>query len=289
MQRITQQLEHHLKLNEQEDHLGKENESVQESHEESDYEDDDNDEEQVEEFSFSLDAVNCSTISAEDAFHNGQIRPFFPLFNRDLLLNGGADVEDLESLRLNDRLPNVKNVFVEAAEENNNGFRAATTSSSSADAGDDQGVVGPSCEWSKKVVQAAPAVPEGCKKSNSTGFSKIWRFKEFMHRSNSDGRDAFVFLNNPTSSTATSPAKDEVSVSLKKVNANNGGGVAGEVKKGKKVKSSKTASLSPHEVYMRSKAKDGERRRSYLPYRPELVGLFTNVTGGGLTRNVHPF
>lgn len=287
MQSITQEFEKHLKLNEQE---GKENEQEIESHAE-DHEDYDDDEDE-EDFSFAFDGVNFSTISADDAFDNGQIRPVYPLFNRDILLGGGVgDVEDLETLRLKDRLPNVKNVFVEAEDD---GFQATTSSSTA-----DEEIVGPYCEWSKKVVEAAS--PEGCKKSNSTGFSKIWRFKDFMHRSNSNGRDAFVFLSHPTPSTATpkmAPSAAAVrvrreekaaeGVPLKKVNGDSGG-VGGEAKMVKKVKKSKTAALSPHEVYMRSKTKEGDRRRSYLPYRPELVGLFTNVHGGGLTRNVHPF
>lgn len=294
MQRISHQMEHHLKLNEED---GKENE--QQSHQE-DYEDFNADDEEVEDFSFAFDALNFSTVSAEDIFDNGKIKPVFPLFNRDLLLSdggGGDDVEDLESLRLKDRLPNVKNVFVEAEDDDDDDNDCNATTPSLAG---DEGVVGPYCERPKKVVQAAPGpepAPAGCKKSNSTGFSKIWRFKDFMHRSNSDGRDAFVFLNQPTPSTTNSTAapspsasgmreekEGEGTVSFKKVNGNNG--VGGEIKK---VKKSKTAALSPHEVYMRNKAKDGDRRRSYLPYRPEIVGLFTNVTGGGLTRNVHPY
>ncbi|XP_027153779.1 uncharacterized protein LOC113753741 [Coffea eugenioides] len=267
MQRITQEFEKHLKLDEED---GKENEQEIESHGE-DYEDYDDDEDE-DDFSFAFDGVNFSTISAEDAFDNGQIRPVYPLFNRDILLGGGVgDGQDLETLRMM--------VF------------KATTSSSTAD----EEAVGPYCEWSKKVVEAL--TPKGCKKSSSTGFSKIWRFKDFVHRSNSNGRDAFVFLNHPTpsaaapSAAAVSARKEEKAaegVPLKKVNGNNGA-VGVEAKKVKKVKKSKTAALSPHEVYMRSKAKEGDRRRSYLPYRPELVGLFTNVHGGGLTRNVHPF
>ncbi|CDP13170.1 unnamed protein product [Coffea canephora] len=283
MQSITQEFEKHLKLDEE---VGKENEQEIESHGE-DYEDYDDDEDE-DDFSFAFDGVNFSTISAEDAFDNGQIRPVYPLFNRDILLGGGVgDGQDLETLRLKDRLPNVKNVFVEAEDD---GFQATTSSSTA-----DEEAVGPYCEWSKKVVEAL--TPKGCKKSSSTGFSKIWRFKDFVHRSNSNGRDAFVFLNHPTpsaaapSAAAVSARKEEKAaegVLLKKVDGNNGG-VGVEAKKVKKVKKSKTAALSPHEVYMRSKAKEGDRRRSYLPYRPELVGLFTNVHGGGLTRNVHPF
>lgn len=240
-----------------------------------------------EDFSFAFDSDNFSSIAAEDVFYNGQIKSSFPLFNQALLLPEG---EDLESLMMKDNLPKVNRVFVAAEDGDSN----AVPETSSAK-GDDEDIMGPYCEWSSKVVEAASR--EQCKKSNSTGFSKIWRFKGFMHRSNSDGRDAFVFLNHatPSSSTTASGKREEKTAtttsekenfSLKKVGGN--GEVAGEVKV-KKVRKRKTAALSAHEVYMRSKAKDTARRRSYLPYRPELVGLFTNVTGGGLTRNVHPF
>jgi hypothetical protein len=35
------------------------------------------------------------------------------------------------------------------------------------------------------------------------------------------------------------------------------------------------------------KGKEGDKRRSYLPYRPDLVGFMSNVKGVG--RNIHPF
>lgn len=160
------------------------------------------------------------------------------------------------------------------------------------------------CAWSGKAVEASP---ETCKKSNSTGFSKIWRFRELANRSNSDGRDAFVFLNNNNESKTTSPSKTEekregevkpASVSSnnnesrtttcsKREELQNSDGGKGKVKSnGKK----KTPPLSAHELhYVRNRAlREGDRRRSYLPYKPELVGFFTNVNGG-LSRNVHPF
>jgi len=37
--------------------------------------------------------------------------------------------------------------------------------------------------------------------------------------------------------------------------------------------------------YVRSK--EGDKRRSYLPSRPDLVGFLSNVNGVG--RNLHPF
>uniref|UniRef100_A0A5B7BD06 Uncharacterized protein n=1 Tax=Davidia involucrata TaxID=16924 RepID=A0A5B7BD06_DAVIN len=231
-------------------------------------EDDDDDE-----FSFVCNGADTSPISADDAFINGEIRPIFPLFNRDLLF---AD-DSLPSKNDLPLRPPVKKVFIEA-------------SSSGTDEVDAE-AAGPYCAWSKKAIEASPEI---CKKSNSTGFSKLWRFRDLVNRSNSDGRDAFVFLN---SSTTTTSAKREEKVeksdgsSDKKIAGEakvNTAGVKAKAKKGKKGETK--ASLSAHEMhYVRNRAlREEDRRRSYLPYRPELVGFFTNVNGG-MSRNVHPF
>ncbi|KAL0304678.1 UNVERIFIED_CONTAM: hypothetical protein Sangu_3070700 [Sesamum angustifolium] len=158
----------HLKLRE-------ENEAVDDDYEEAE-------EEEEEEFSFMCGGANTSPIAAEDAFVNGQIKPVFPLFNRDLLFSGEDSVAAAalhESLPMR---PPVKKVFVETGEDN-----GQVTP-------ENDDVSGLYCEWSER--KAVEASPEACKKSNSTGFSKIWRFKDLLGRSNSDGRDAFVFLNN---------------------------------------------------------------------------------------------
>ncbi|GKF85218.1 hypothetical protein Tco_0250116, partial [Tanacetum coccineum] len=42
--------------------------------------------------------------------------------------------------------------------------------------------------------------PKLSKKSNSTCFPKLWRLKDKVGCSNSDGRDAFVFLKKPVRS-----------------------------------------------------------------------------------------
>lgn len=214
----------------------------------------DGEEEEEEEFSFMCGEGDASPIAAEDAFINGKIRPVFPLFNRDLFFSGGEP----DSLQL-ESLPSktlVKKVFVETKE-------SSSTRTNE--------IHGPYCEWSSgKAVEVSP---ETCKKSNSTGFSKLWRFKELMGRSNSDGRDTFVFLNN---GNAPHAASETVLAGVK---------VEGKVTKGGKIK---TASLSAHEVYLKSKAREEEKRRSYLPYRPELMGFFTNANSG-LSKNVHPF
>ncbi|XP_059656112.1 uncharacterized protein LOC132303058 [Cornus florida] len=232
---------------------------------------DDEEEEDNEDFSFVFNDANKSPISPDDAFQDGQIRPVFPLFDRQLLA-GDDSVPSEKDLPLR---PQVRKVFIEAPTETEETETEAT---------------GPYCAWSKKAVEASP---ESCKKSSSTGFSKLWRFRDLYSRSNSDGRDAFVFLNgSPTTSAKKEDKveKTESSLSEKKkpavevkVNVNAGGSKA-KAKKAEKVEKS---SLSAH--YARNRAlKEEDRRRSYLPYRPELVGFFTNVNGG-LSRNVHPF
>ncbi|KAL0385540.1 UNVERIFIED_CONTAM: hypothetical protein Sradi_2948300 [Sesamum radiatum] len=195
----------HLKLRE-------ENEAVDDDHGD-DYEEEEEEEEE-EEFSFMCGGANASPIAAEDAFFNGQIKPVFPLFNRDLLFSGEDSVDAAalhESLPMR---PPVKKVFVETSEEN-----GQVTP-------ENEEVSGLYCEWSER--KAVEASPEACKKSNSTGFSKIWRFKDLLGRSNSDGRDAFVFLNNtdppppPPSSAAEQSTK--VKEKAKKGEGENGGG-----------------------------------------------------------------
>ncbi|CAI9767933.1 unnamed protein product [Fraxinus pennsylvanica] len=224
-------------------------------------------EENEEEFTFVCGA-NTSSVTAEDAFVDGQIKPVFPLFNRDLLLSDGNSP----------LMPPVKKVFVETKNDEGNVMSSSL---------ENDDISGPYC--ARKAVEASSGV---CKKSNSTGFSKIWRFKDFMGRCNSDGRDAFVFLNNSNTTPAKAATPSTVVAGSVRREEKEGGG-GGEKKestvKVKKIQKNKTASLSAHELYLKSKAKDGDRRRSYLPYRPELMGFFTNVSGGGLTRNVHPF
>nr|XP_004509891.1 uncharacterized protein LOC101512356 [Cicer arietinum] len=59
------------------------------------------------------------------------------------------------------------------------------------------------------------------------------------------------------------------------------------VKKGKDDISKST--LSAHEKFyvMNKMRKDNNKRRSFLPYKPNLLGIFTNMNG--LSRSLHPF
>ncbi|KAK9276694.1 hypothetical protein L1049_006230 [Liquidambar formosana] len=256
--------------------------------EEEEEEDDDDDDEDYE-FSFVSADPDAPPINAEDIFQNGQIRPMFPIFNRDLLFAGGYDGDSKSSYDTTYLRSPLRKLFVEEGDH-------PSTSSESDELG---GVPdGTYCAWSGKVVEASSAV---CEKSNSTGFSKRWRFRDLVKRSNSDGRDAFVFLNptpmskNPnqrnenvekTEKIEKSAKEERGEVSTERRSSNEVKVISGKVKK-KGVKG-ETAS-SAHEMhYVRNRAlKEVNRRRSYLPYRQDLVGFFTNVNG--LSRNVHPF
>ncbi|CAE5958367.1 unnamed protein product [Arabidopsis arenosa] len=242
---------------------------------------DDEDEEEEEEFSFACVNGEGSPITADEAFEDGQIRPVFPLFNRDLLFDYENDDDKSDDVSVTDEnRPRLRKLFVE--DRNGDGDGEETEDS-------EKEPLGPYCSWSGGTV--AEASPETCRKSNSTGFSKLWRFRDLVLRSNSDGRDAFVFLNNNNnvgdktrtrSSSSSSAAAEE-----------NDKKVVTEKKKGKEKTTTttetkkKTMTKSAHEkLYMRNRAmKEEVKHRSYLPYKQ--VGFFTNVNG--LSRNIHPF
>ncbi|KAG7598102.1 hypothetical protein ISN44_As06g023960 [Arabidopsis suecica] len=252
---------------------------LEESVEFNEDEDDEEDEEE-EEFSFACVNGEGSPITAEEAFEDGQIRPVFPLFNRDLLFDYENDDDKSDDVSVTDEnRPRLRKLFVE--DRNGDGDGEETEDS-------EKEPLGPYCSWSGGTV--AEASPETCRKSNSTGFSKLWRFRDLVLRSNSDGRDAFVFLNNNNnvgdktrtrSSSSSSTAAEE-----------NDKKVVTEKKKGKEKTTTtetkkKTMTKSAHEkLYMRNRAmKEEVKHRSYLPYKQ--VGFFTNVNG--LSRNIHPF
>ncbi|PIN15507.1 hypothetical protein CDL12_11840 [Handroanthus impetiginosus] len=231
-------------------------------------EDDDGEEEF--EFAFvTRDSDLSSPISADEIFQNGQIRPVYPVFNRDLFLghmgfqneNGKENgVENSGS----DKSPTVRlplrKLFIEERETT---MTMSTTSScSSSEADELDGVPAESyCVWRPKE-----AAGRGCKKSNSTGSnSKRWKFKDLLHRSHSDGgKDSFVFFG-----PSNSGRKKENEERTKTAPV-----AAGKLKA--------PAPPHPSSPYNR----DGvEKRRSYLPYRPDLVGFFGNNVNG-LSKNL---
>ncbi|GAA0150478.1 hypothetical protein LIER_09410 [Lithospermum erythrorhizon] len=250
------------------EHLGtqKTNIEFQESYHTAEDEDEEEEErEDEEEFSFTYDATK-SPISPEDAFFNGKIKPMLPIFNQDLVLEKQYIDESLHAIK-----PNIKKVLVEM-----NKYSSKNDE-----------ISGPYCEWKKpNTAEEKAAVAETCKKSNSTGVSKLWRLKDnLVNRSHTDGRDAFVFLNNNNKTSSFNHQERNEEKKMVVVDGASGKDKEKVVIKGGK---SKTTSFSAHEIYLKNKAKENGRRKSYLPYRPEVFGFLTNVNGG-LTKNVHPY
>ncbi|TYH11462.1 hypothetical protein ES288_A07G259800v1 [Gossypium darwinii] len=136
-------------------------------------------------------------------------------------------------------------------------------SSSSSEADELEGLPADTyCVWKPK--QSPESSPNSCKKSTSAGSSsssKRWRFiKDLLKRSNSAGNvsssSSFSFLNLD---------KNEEKVNEKTAKATT------KVKRDEKSPAAKS-------FYVGIKVlKEGDKRRSYLPYRQDLVGIFSNI------------
>ncbi|CAN6483700.1 unnamed protein product [Victoria cruziana] len=226
------------------------------------------DEEDDDDFEFGglvTSADDFDAISADELFANGRIRPLFEVFQSwpagSVLVPSSASQSEpssstsacSSSSSSSTRLP-LKALFLED--------RALPRADELA--GIPEGTY---CVWSPKKPQ-----PETCKKSNSTSnSSRRWRLRDILHRSNSDGKDMFVFLapppkknkdqRPPESRNRRTPASPERTDGAKNT---------ADRKTGKK--------KNGFPVGVRYvKSREGERRRSYLPYRQDLVGLFGNL------------
>ncbi|KAH7852624.1 hypothetical protein Vadar_027111 [Vaccinium darrowii] len=192
-------------------------------------------------------------VTADEIFVRDQI---FPFFNRDLLICKDLDQSDgKRPTELTLRHLSEKSLVDDIIAKE----RDPTTllSSLEFDAGElDSEPEEMYCVWRPKVVKKSPS---RSKKSNSTGSSasKQGKFRYFLQRrSNSEGtrEDSFVFL---TLENGEQKAERQRRVET------------GKAKTKKKLSSA-------HEVfYVRNRAwKEGEKRKSYLPYRQDLVGFF---------------
>ncbi|KAI4388033.1 hypothetical protein MLD38_000409 [Melastoma candidum] len=209
-----------------------------------------------------------------------QIVPGFPAFDRDLLLENGYGVDVCDSLGggggggggdlRSIRIP-LKDLFMEEDRD-----------SQSTEADEElEGIPeGSYCMWAAR--ESGQSSPSWCKKSNSTGSrsSGRWRFLDLLRRSNSDRRESFVFLK---------PSLEAAKLAKEERNSRGGGKskTTGAAAEGEQRKA--TSSGSRLEVfYTRNKVAvkgggGGSRRKSYLPYRQDLVGFLANVNSLGRT------
>lgn len=253
------------------------------------------DEEEEEEYVDEDDEFEfVSTIADLDSrlFFDGEIRQVFPVFNRSLLLNEGCDDHD----RGNEgghAAAALKKLFIDDHDDDDDDAgRQASSSSSDEDEPEPEPNMNVTfCIWSPKrnnnpTSSASPLQsPSRCKKSNSTGSSssstpskKWFKLRDLLRRSNSDGKDSFVFLHKPKNNNNNNNNKNSS-------NSHADSSKEKKVKSGKSKAKAKTkaqaAAVSPHEAfYVKNRAiKQGDKKKSYLPYRQDLLGVFANYNG----------
>ncbi|URD88934.1 hypothetical protein MUK42_27874 [Musa troglodytarum] len=231
------------------------------------------------------DPETGAAIFADEIFADGRIRPIYPVFNRALLdddrlgssdaLAPGEGEENTLALR-----GTLRRLLIEDRAENP--VSASSSSSSSAGAELEGIPPGTYCVWAPRS-SAAPS-PSRCRKSRSTGSSLRWRLRDLvLGRSHSDGKEKFVFL-----AAEEKKGKETPSRGTK--------GEAGKSKegatkpRGKGGKATEVDVVTAYRIYYGKGGQatgSGAARRSFLPYKKDLVGLFANVNG--ITRSHHPF
>lgn len=214
----------------------------------------DNDEEIVEEreFSFACTEVQGADVFADEIFENGKIRPIHHTFDQSLLF---FPTSNNNALHL--RAP-LKKIFLN--DSTNPLSRSGGISKQLQN------------EPLHNMTLVEMKVSNECyEKSNSTGSSKLRRFPKNLNlRSNSDLKDSFVLMN---PSVLKKPSKPNIENTVAK----------------KRKNEKHNNALSAYEkFYLTNKTrKDSNKQRSFLPYKHQLFGFFTNMNG--LSRNVHPY
>ncbi|RZR82988.1 hypothetical protein BHM03_00009530 [Ensete ventricosum] len=208
---------------------------------------------------------------------NGQIRPIYPVFGRAVILaddRRGRAAAEMEEERGTSAVRGTLRRLLMAEREENPG----SSSSSSSSAADELAGVPPGtyCVWAPESVALTPT---RCKKSRSTGSSLRWRLRDLVvGRSHSDGKEKFVFLaaeedNNKEKESRCHLPKTEETEKGKEAKA-----------KGKRGEATEVDIATTHRIYYGS---GGGTRRSFLPYKQDLLGFFANVNG--LSRIHRPF
>ncbi|XP_076902795.1 uncharacterized protein LOC143557649 [Bidens hawaiensis] len=192
-------------------------------------------------------------ISADEMFSNGEIVPRYPLFDQSLLLDYEQRIPryNADSLPPEDTVHSlvVRNPLRKLFREE----RETVTCS-------DGAAPGTYCIWKPKEES-----PEKCKKSNSTGnSSKRWKFKNLLQRSNSDS-----YMAAGKSAPVADFGAKKKSEKVKKVD--NPAKVAGADDDGE---------VKPvaGDINSTSKGGNGNRLRSYLRQKRDLIGGSANVS-----------
>ncbi|XP_059638583.1 uncharacterized protein LOC132280842 [Cornus florida] len=237
-------------------------------------------------FEFTFVCRKFDSSPADEIFSNGQIRPIFPIFNRDNSLYHPL-LGDVDNGNSGNSKPPTRSTRFPLRKLLTDEHDSSSCSSSEADELDGA-PPGTYCVWTPKVAAGAEGSPERWKKSSSMGTLKRWKFRDLLRRSNSDGKNAFVFLTTSNVNVNGSEKKRDEKI-VEKGAREAYSKFAGKVT-AKRVAGGKGGLVAAaHEAHYTKKGavKEADRRRSFLPYREDLVGFFANVNG--LSRNLHPF
>ncbi|KAL5202251.1 hypothetical protein ABZP36_013203 [Zizania latifolia] len=244
---------------------------------------DDSDGEFEFEFPFvSRDSPAGTVALADDLFAEGRIRPFYPVFVRA----GGADqrAKDVDDAPPAPRVRGpLGRLFLEESRDSSD--RSTSSSPSSAAASDEGGLKSASpesyCLWTPGAGSSTSAPsPLPPRKSSSTGSMARWRriSELVVGRSHSDGKEKFLFLPTPP------PSKEDDMDQFKPKPKPRPTRPAGGRKQSAGVTEIDTVAAI-HRIAYGAKGGGsaagarGTLRRTFLPYREELVGLFANVNG----------
>lgn len=215
------------------------------------------------------------TISAEDIFYNGQIKPIYPIFNTNLLSNGDSNVngeEDDDGGGLKKSKSKPKRVHRPSLGKLMSEERETNSCSSSEADELDAILPGTYCVWTPKESL------ERCKKSNSMGSSKRWKLRDLLYRSNSDGKETFVFI-------ASSKRDEKIADVSKEIRGSTDTGdekIAGKVKSSRVAAAAAAVTVADEGKCVKNTSNGAEKKNQStpIPYRQEMVELFNNVING---------
>ncbi|KAK7316447.1 hypothetical protein VNO77_35486 [Canavalia gladiata] len=213
---------------------------------------------------------------ADDVFFDQS--PAFPIFNRDLATEteeprSGAE-EDTTAIQIT-----LGKLLMDDS----------ASSSASSEVEDELEAIpaGTYCVWTPKPAKPSPS---RCKKSKSTGSSssKRWKLLDLLRRSNSEGKESFVFLT-PSSSSSSSLGFNSAKKKAQNSKEESGAMVAGKKIPASSGREKKVSAVSAHEaLYVRNREmRKVDKRRSYLPYRQDLVGFCVNLNAMGKSFPLH--
>lgn len=222
--------------------------------------------------------AGAGAAAADELFADGRIRTFYPVFGRGtagcVARGGGGSGSGSGSCctALPAAPPRVRGqlgrLFQEETRDRSTSasFTASSGPATDEDGGLDGAAPGSYCVWRPGPSASAspsPPPPPPPRKSGSTGSMARWRRISdlVVGRSHSDGRDKFVFL-------AAAPRRGP---------------------KDKEPAATAPPAVAAHQMAAAYLARGVPPRRTFLPYREELVGFFANVNGISRSHHRPPF